>query len=77
MELTKLVKKKSLVASFSLLFVFCWVNSVAAQDENQWQFEATLYGWYTDIDGTVNHPGGVIPGGSFEIDASDSQRSHP
>ena len=71
MKLIELVRKQSLVAGVTLLLAFCWVNSVAAQDENSWQFEATLYGWYTDIGGTVKHPGGVVPGGPFDVDASD------
>lgn len=71
MWLIELVRKQSWVASITLLLASCWANSVAAQDENTWQFEATLYGWYTDIGGTVKHPGGVVPGDSFEVDASD------
>ena len=71
MKLTELVKKKLWIASITLLLAFCCASSAAAQDENNWQFEATLYGWYTAIDGTVKHPGGAVPGGPFEIDASD------
>lgn len=71
MKIGELVKQKSWVAGVSLLLAFCWANSAAAQDENKWQFEATIYGWYTEIDGTVKHPGGTIPGGPFEVDASD------
>lgn len=66
----KLIFKKQLVAIATLLLCFCWANGVSAQEDKTWQFEATLYGWYTDIGGTVVDSGSVIPGGPFEIDAA-------
>jgi len=71
MNLAELVKKKSMVVSVTLLLLFCWANSTAAQDTDKWEFDLTLYGWFADIGGTVNHPGGVVPGGPFDIDVSD------
>jgi opacity protein-like surface antigen len=72
MALTGWVKKKLGGVTIALLLVFCWANHAAAQDINKWQYELTLYGWYTDIGGTVNHPGSpVMPEGPFKFDASD------
>ena len=71
MKAIECIKKKSWVAGVMVLLALCCASSAVAQDENTWQFEATLYGWYTDIGGTVKHPGGVIPGGPFDVDASD------
>lgn len=73
MNLTGLVKKRSTVLGVALLLFFCWANSAAGQDidSDKWQFDVTLYGWFTDIGGTVNHPGGVVPGGPFDVDVSD------
>ena len=70
MNIFEVIKKKQWIASITLLLVICWSNSVVAQDDNSWQFDATLYLWYTDIDGTVIDSGSVVPGGPFEIDAS-------
>ncbi len=70
MNLIELAKKKRWVAGAALLLVFCWVNSAAAQGDDTWQFEATLYLWYTDIGGTLNIPGGAVPDGPFESEAS-------
>ena len=71
MKLFDFYMKKSWAAGIALLLAFCCASSAAAQDENTWQFEATLYGWYTAIGGTAKHPGGVVPGGPFDVDASD------
>ncbi|MCW8799911.1 MAG: hypothetical protein OQK71_03180 [Desulfobacter sp.] len=77
MKVAGLFKKKLGIVTLSLLLVFCWVNHAAAQDTSKqntdkWEYALTLYGWYTDIDGTVNHPtDSVILGGPFKYDASD------
>ncbi len=70
MHLIELVKKKTMAASVALLLVFCWVNSAAARGDDTWDFEATVYLWYTDIGGTLNIPGGGVPGGPFRSEAS-------
>ena len=70
MNFIDLMKKKTWVASTVLLLVFYGANSAAAQNDDTWQFEATLYLWYTDIGGTLNIPGGSVPGGPFKSEAS-------
>ena len=71
MKVIECIKKKTWVVRVMVLLAFCCAGNAAAQDENTWQFEATLYGWYTDIGGTAKHPGGVVPGGPFTVEASD------
>ena len=70
MKLPGFVNKKSWIASLALLLVLSVISNAAAQDEDDWQFDLTLYGWFTDIGGTVSHPGGVVPGGPFDVDVS-------
>ena len=65
------MKKSWIVSSSLLLLVFCWASIAAAQDENKWQYEFTIYGWYAGIDGTVNVPGVPGPGVNSTVDASD------
>ena len=74
MNLVGLDKPKSKFVSAIILLAFCWANTAVAaqnQDTEKWQFDLTLYGWFTDIGGTVNHSGGVVPGGPFDIDVSN------
>ena len=67
-------KKKQWITSVALLFVFGWTNNVAAQEDNSWQFEATLYLWLTDINGTVNDTDTVLPGGPIQDGRIDHHR---
>lgn len=77
MKVAELFKQKLGVVTLILLLGFCWVNHVAAQDTSKqdtdkWEYALTLYGWYTDIGGTVSHSDEtIIPGGPFTYDASD------
>jgi len=62
--------KKICIAGLATLFAG-FAHSAAAQNSDEWQFEATLYGWYSDVDGTIKYPGGPGSGGDFSIEASD------
>jgi len=63
--------RKSWGMSAALLLLACCPNNATAQDADNWQFEAILYGWYSGVDGTVKYPGGPGSGGDIAVDASD------
>lgn len=63
--------KTSWAACIVLLFVFLGGNSAVAQDEDQWQFEFTLYGWYSGVDADIQLPAGPGTGQGVTIDASN------
>jgi hypothetical protein len=70
MNSTKLVRKKSLVASILLLLIFFGVNSAAAQEADKWQYEATIYLWLPSIDGNLKYTLPGDGGDALPIDAS-------
>ena len=72
MQVTNLVKKKSLVAAICLLLLFCFVNyAAAAQEADKWQYELTIYGWLPSIDGSLKYNLPGDGGDALPIDASD------
>ncbi|MBM9513968.1 hypothetical protein [Desulfogranum marinum] len=48
----------------------CWIIPTSAT-AREWEHEVAIYGWFSDIDGTVHHPGGPGSGADFSYDASD------
>ncbi|GAB6193980.1 hypothetical protein [Desulfocastanea catecholica] len=74
MQWIDVLKKKLCISCTGCLTVsmlFFYVQNAAAEQTDEWQFEVTLYGWYTDLDGTVEVPGGPGGGGDISVDASD------
>lgn len=51
--------------SITGILVFCWANLAAAQGSNSWQNEITVYGWFSDISGTLHS------GSEFTYDVED------
>ena len=71
MNITESVYKKTQTGVIIALLVLCWANFASAQDTNSWQHELTIYGWLTDIGGTVHAPGAPGSGQDFTVDVSD------
>ncbi len=65
------IQKTSCIAGILALLLFCCTNVVAAQDTDSWQHELTIYGWLTDIGGTVHAPKSPGSGQDFTVDLSD------
>lgn len=53
------------------LLLFCSVNNAAARDADTWEFDFSIYGWYSGIDSTIKLPNSPGAGQSTSIDASD------
>lgn len=49
----------------------CLVGNDAAGETTGWQYDLTIYGWYTGIDTTFKSPGPLGREGDLEVDASD------
>jgi len=71
MQGKEFMQNKVWVAGVALLLFFCLAHNAAAQTEDKWQFEATLYGWFTGIDGTIKYPRLDQAGSKVSYDASD------
>lgn len=71
MNISESMYKKSWLGAAIVLLFFCCANVVCAQEEDNWQNELTIYGWYSGIDGTVQFPGPLGVGSDFTVDASD------
>lgn len=66
----QLVVKKLGLACGAFLALCCGANNAAAEDANTWQYELTIYGWYSGIDSTILYPGGRS-GADIAVEASD------
>lgn len=71
MKKSELHVKKISIGTFIALLLFCWTNTAAAEEADSWQHELTIYGWLTDIGGTVHAPGAPGSGQDFAVDLSD------
>jgi hypothetical protein len=49
----------------------CLVGNAAAEEKAGWQYDLTVYGWYTGIDTTFKSPGQLGREGDLTVDASD------
>lgn len=66
-----LPKKMARIMLAGLVPFACCVNTVSAQEENTWEHEIAIYGWFAGIDGTVQYPGGPGSGADFSYETSD------
>ena len=66
-----LIHKKLWTGPFLVLLLFCCTHLAVAQEQNSWQNELTIYGWYSGINGDVHFPGSPGSGADFTVDASD------
>ena len=65
-------KIRNVSAALVALLGVCNVNAEAAQAKGGgWQYEVTLYGWYSGIDGTLKFPGPRGVEEDLVVDASD------
>jgi len=71
MNAGKSVRNIFLAGAVVFLLVFSWAGSAAAQGEDTWQFELTIYGWYAGVDGNLKYPVPPGSGGNISVDASD------
>ncbi len=71
MKLLEWQIKKTVMVNMVFLLFFFSVNDVAAQDEEQtWQYELTLYGWFSSVDSLMKFPRGPGQGDDLSFDAS-------
>jgi opacity protein-like surface antigen len=71
MALTTWLKKIFCSGCLAALLLVGIAHPAVAEQNDEWLFDVTLYGWYSNIDGTVEYPGGPGSGRDFSIDASN------
>src|SRR5688572_1287158 len=68
MNVDALRKTLSLTACLLAVAAIAPSRSLAQAASDDWQFAATVYGWFPDIGGQTNFPGGA--GGTIDVDIS-------
>ena len=74
MKSTKKFVKASFAIVILFLVTFYGVSNVAAQntsEHDRWQYEFTIYGWFSSIDGTLKYNVPPGSGGNITVDTSD------
>ena len=71
MKIINKTKRKIWVIGVVLFLAVSGLQNAAAQDEGKWQYQFTLYGWYSDLNADYGLPYGPGPGKDITIDASD------
>ena len=62
------MKKRLLTAGLLVLSGLASTAACAQEGSGEWQFSATIYGWFPDIGGHTSFP--VGPGGTIDVDIS-------
>lgn len=71
MKISRPFYRHSFLGAIIGLLITCNVQFAAAQEPDSWQHELTIYGWLTDIGGTVHAPPSPGSGQDFTVDISD------
>lgn len=67
----QLLKQSWVAAGIALLLLCCPGKASAKEADDAWQFEVTVYGWFSSIDGSLKYPMPAGSGGNISVDASD------
>lgn len=67
----ELFGKRIILTSSAIVLTLFLIGSAAAQDVDTWQYDVTVYGFYSGIDADIKLPNGVGSGDDLTINASN------